>query len=105
MSRDKYRVFYRTREKFYIIKTINYTNCSTTNTTHINNGNNMNHIDRVRSLLEQKAGHLSRQAAATTDKFNKGYFEGKAEAFLLASKALACTSDDDIIDALNGDKG
>ena len=57
-------------------------------------------------LLEKKAAEFEREAAAQKDKFNKGFFEGKAEQARQTIAALRNSltgSPQDMIDALNGD--
>ncbi len=56
-----------------------------------------------REILRKKAKHFEDEAQATNDKFNKGYFEGKAEAFRLAHDCLGFDKDHEINDVLNGD--
>ncbi len=56
-----------------------------------------------KKILLKKAAYFEAQALATKDKFNKGYFEGKSEAFRLAHDSLHYTESMDIKDCLNGD--
>jgi len=61
---------------------------------------------KLEILLEQKAVEYEKEAEATTDKFNKGFFEGKAEQARLTVDALQQVltgNPQDILDALNGD--
>ena len=64
---------------------------------------------KLEFLLERKAVQFDKEAEAANalkDRFNTGYFEGKAEQCRLTISALqqVLTGDpQDIIDALNGD--
>ena len=60
-------------------------------------------IEDLILVLKAKAGEYERAAELTSDKFNKGYFEGKAEASLLVVDALKHNTQNEMFDTMSGD--
>ena len=60
-------------------------------------------IDDLIRILKAKADEYERAAELTSDKFNKGYFEGKAEVALLTVDALKYNTRGEMFDIMGGD--
>ncbi len=56
-----------------------------------------------RKVLREQIKYLNVEAGAATDKFNKGYFEGKAEMAQLIHDSLVFGIESEIRDVINGD--
>lgn len=62
-----------------------------------------NSIFPMRAPLIRAAEKYEKEAEAQKDKFNKGYFEGKAEMARLAVSCLGTSDESLIVDIINGD--
>jgi hypothetical protein len=60
-------------------------------------------IEDLTSVLKAKANEYESAAKLTGDKFNKGYFEGKAEAALLVVDAIKYNTSSEMFDVMSGD--
>ena len=62
--------------------------------------------NKLQDLLICKAKHYEAESEATNDKFNRGFFEGKAEQARQTEEAIMHMTEGNVqlaIDALNGD--
>ncbi len=57
----------------------------------------------IQRIFIAKAAEYEVEAEEANDKFNKGYFDGKAEAFRLAAEVANLTDKQEILDVINGD--
>lgn len=60
-------------------------------------------IQDLTSVLKAKAVEYESAANLTSDKFNKGYFEGKAEVALLVVDAIKHNIASEMFDVMSGD--
>ena len=60
-------------------------------------------IEDLILILKAKSGEYERASELTSDKFNKGYFDGKAEAALLVIDALKYNTQGEMFDVMSGE--